>query len=95
MTCFVASGEQVAIALVVIALGKLGVPAKPLLAYQLGIETDNVYSKARIPNIRTAELENLLAQNIVPVIAGLSRALMKTATLLPWAVAARTPRRWP
>lgn len=66
----VASGEQVAIALVVIALGKLGVPAKPLLAYQLGIETDSVYSKARILNIRTAELENLLAQNVVPVIAG-------------------------
>lgn len=66
----VASGEQVAIALLVIALGKLGVPAKPLLAYQLGIETDSVYSKARILNIRTAELENLLAQNIVPVIAG-------------------------
>lgn len=66
----VASGEQVAIALVVIALGKLGVPAKPLLAFQLGIETDNIYSKARIKNIRTAELENLLAQNIVPVIAG-------------------------
>ncbi|MGZ3723023.1 MAG: aspartate kinase [Bdellovibrionales bacterium] len=66
----VASGEQVAIALVVIALGKLGVPAKPLLAYQLGIETDSVHSKARITNIRTAELENLLAQNIIPVIAG-------------------------
>ncbi len=66
----VASGEQVAIALLVIALTKLGVPAKPLLAYQLGIETDNVYSKARIKNVRTSELENLLAQNIVPVIAG-------------------------
>lgn len=66
----VASGEQVAIALVVIALGKLGVPAKPLLAYQLGIETDNVYSKARIKNIDTRELEQLLRNNIVPVIAG-------------------------
>lgn len=66
----VASGEQVAIALVVIALGKLGVPAKPLLAYQLGIETDNVYSKARIKNIDTRELEQLLRSNIVPVIAG-------------------------
>jgi aspartate kinase len=66
----VASGEQVAIALVVIALEKLGVPAKPLLAYQLGIETDSVYSKARIKNVRTDELENLLRQNIVPVIAG-------------------------
>jgi aspartate kinase len=66
----VASGEQVAIALVVIALGKLGVPAKPLLAYQLGIETDNVYSKARIKNVATDELEQLLRDGIVPVIAG-------------------------
>jgi aspartate kinase len=66
----VASGEQVAISLVVIALGKLGVPAKPLLAYQLGIETDNVYSKARIKNIVTDELEQLLRDNVVPVIAG-------------------------
>jgi aspartate kinase len=66
----VASGEQVAISLVVIALGKLGVPAKPLLAYQLGIETDNVYSKARIKSIVTDELEQLLRDNVVPVIAG-------------------------
>lgn len=66
----VASGEQVAIALVVIALEKLGVPAKPLLAYQLGIETDSVYSKARIKNIQTQTLETALASGIVPVIAG-------------------------
>lgn len=66
----VASGEQVSIALLTIALHKLGVPAKPLLAYQLGIETDSVYSKARIKNIRTAELEHALKAGAVPVIAG-------------------------
>jgi aspartate kinase len=66
----VASGEQVSISLLVIALEKLGIPAKPLLAYQLGIETDNVYSKARIRHIRTAELESLLDAGVVPVIAG-------------------------
>ena len=66
----VASGEQVAIALIVIALAKLGVEAKPLLAYQLGIETDRVYSKARIKNIQTRTLEDLLERSIVPVIAG-------------------------
>lgn len=66
----VASGEQVSIALIVIALSKLGVQAKPLLAYQLGIETDNVYSKARIKHINTSEIENLLSKGIVPVIAG-------------------------
>ncbi|MBX3020908.1 MAG: aspartate kinase [Bdellovibrionales bacterium] len=66
----VASGEQVSIALIVIALAKLGVPAKPLLAYQLGIETDSVYSKARIKSIRTKELEATLVAGVVPVIAG-------------------------
>lgn len=66
----VASGEQVSIALLTIALEKLGVPAKPLLAYQLGIETDSVYSKARIKNIDTRMLEGLLARGVVPVIAG-------------------------
>jgi aspartate kinase len=66
----VASGEQVAIALLAIALSKRGIAAKPLLAYQLGIETDSVYSKARITSIRTRELEDLLGQGIVPVVAG-------------------------
>src|SRR6185312_7437600 len=66
----VASGEQVAIALIAIALSKRGLAAKPLLAYQLGIETDSVYSKARITNIRTRELADLLEQGIVPVVAG-------------------------
>jgi aspartate kinase len=66
----VASGEQVSIALIVIALEKLGVPAKAMLGYQLGIETDSVYSKARIKNIDTRRLEDLLERGIVPVIAG-------------------------
>ena len=66
----VASGEQVSVSLLVIALEKLGVRAKPLLAYQLGLQTDSVYSKARIVNIQTAALEQLLEQDIVPVIAG-------------------------
>jgi len=66
----VASGEQVAIALLAIALEKRGLRAKPLLAYQLGIETDNVYSKARITHVQTRELEQLLSQGIVPVVAG-------------------------
>lgn len=66
----VASGEQVSIALLTIALGKAGVKAKPYLAYQLGIETDSVFAKARIRSISTAELENTLKAGVVPVIAG-------------------------
>lgn len=66
----VASGEQISIALIAIALNKVGIPAKPLLAYQLGVETDSIYSKARIKNIKTDVLESLLKQNIVPIVAG-------------------------
>lgn len=66
----VASGEQVSIALLAIAIEKRGYKAKPLLAYQLGIETDNLYSKARILSIKTDLLKKLLSQKIIPIVAG-------------------------
>jgi aspartate kinase len=66
----VASGEQVSVGLVSMALEKLGLKTQPLLAFQLGIETDSVYSKARIKNIQTQELERCISAGIIPVIAG-------------------------
>lgn len=66
----VASGEQVSIALLAIALEKRGIRAKPLLAYQVGIETDNLYSKARILKIKTDYLQSLVSENIIPIVAG-------------------------
>lgn len=66
----VASGEQVSVALLAMALEKRGYKAKPLLAYQLGIETDNLYSKARIKSVKTEVLRNLISQRIIPVVAG-------------------------
>ena len=65
-----ASGEQVAIALLTIALQKIGVPAKPLLAHQIGIRTDATAAKARITHVITDELRRLVDQGITPVIAG-------------------------
>ena len=65
-----ASGEQVSIALFSMALKKKGIPAIPLLAFQLGIETDSLYSKARIKKIDIKKLKNFLNQKIVPVVAG-------------------------
>src|SRR5437016_3500588 len=44
----VASGEQVSVALVSLALEKRGARTRPYLAHQLGIYTDSTYSKARI-----------------------------------------------
>jgi aspartate kinase len=66
----VASGEQVSVGLVSMALEKKGLKSQPLLAFQLGIETDSVYSKARIKNIRTQELERCINNGIIPVVAG-------------------------
>ena len=65
-----ASGEQVSIALLSLALKKRGVPATPLLAFQLGIKTDSIYSKARIQNIKTDVLNELLTSSTIPVVAG-------------------------
>lgn len=66
----VASGEQVSIALLGIALRKRGIQARPLLAYQLGIQTDKVYSKARIRKIDDLLLRDLCQRGVVPVVAG-------------------------
>ncbi len=65
-----AAGEQQAIALVALAINSIGAKAKPLLAHQIGIKTDSIYSKARILDIQTEEIRKLLKDNIIPVIAG-------------------------
>lgn len=66
----IASGEQVSISLLAIALQKRGIKAQPLLAYQLGIYTDSVHAKARIQKINGDPLLKLVQQGIVPIVAG-------------------------
>lgn len=65
-----ASGEQVAISLLSMALEKRGAKALPLLAHQLGIYTDAVYSKARITGINTENLMKTVQDGVIPVVAG-------------------------
>jgi aspartate kinase len=73
----VASGEQVAVGLVTLAInaeaqrrGLVREAARGLLGHQIGIFTDGVYSKARIQAIDTVLLHQLLQQRTIPVIAG-------------------------
>ncbi|MES2767575.1 MAG: aspartate kinase [Bdellovibrionota bacterium] len=66
----VASGEQVSIALLTMALEKKGLKAKPYLAYQLGIKTDSMYSRARIKEINTDMIMKDIQNGIIPVVAG-------------------------
>ena len=66
----VASGEQVTIGLLAIALQELGVNARSWLGWQIPIRTDGVHGKARIEGIDCSEIIRRFAQKQVAVIAG-------------------------
>jgi aspartate kinase len=66
----VASGEQVTVGLLTIALQTLGVPARSLLGWQAGIRTDGGYGKARIVEVDPRPVLDCLDQGMVPVVAG-------------------------
>ena len=65
-----ASGEQVSASLLALALEKRGIKTTPLLAHQVGIQTDNLFSKARIQEINTEQIIKCLNNDIVPLVAG-------------------------
>lgn len=65
-----ASGEQVSIALLSMALSKRGLSAHPYLAHQLGIQTDSIYSKARITNIDSQKIIAAIEKGEIPIVAG-------------------------
>jgi len=65
-----ASGEQVSIALLSLALKELGQPARSFLGHQVRIETDKAYGKARIRNIDSTKIMQSLKAGEVVVIAG-------------------------
>ncbi len=65
-----ATGEQVTIALLSMALEQLGCPAKSYTGAQVHIRTDNVHGKARIVAIDDTRVRQDLASGRVVVIAG-------------------------
>ena len=70
MDVLTASGEQVTIALLSMALQRLGIPAKSMLGDQVAIHTDSAFGKARIERIETESLHLALDAGCVPVVAG-------------------------
>ena len=66
----VATGEQVTIGLVALALQAAGVDARSWIGWQLPIMTDGAHAKARIERIETAEIERRMASGQVPVVPG-------------------------
>ncbi|HYA38300.1 MAG TPA: aspartate kinase [Candidatus Methylomirabilis sp.] len=65
-----ATGEQQTIALLAMALEKLGCPARSYTGQQVHILTDNAYGKARIMNIDESRIRADLNQGRVVVVAG-------------------------
>lgn len=65
-----ASGEQVAVALLAMVLLEMGIPARSFLASQVHIRTDSRHTEARIENIEVSALEQSLAAGQIAVVAG-------------------------
>ena len=65
-----ATGEQVTIGLLALALGKLGIQARSYTGWQVPIRTDGAHMKARIQGIDPDRLRADCQAGVVPVVAG-------------------------
>lgn len=70
MDVLLASGEQVSVALLAMALQDRGLKARSYLAPQARISTNNRHTNAQIEGIESQALKSLLADNGIPVVAG-------------------------
>ena len=65
-----ATGEQVSVALLAMALQDLQVPAQSFLGYQIRISTDSVFGRARIKAIDADNMREVVKDGRVAVVAG-------------------------
>ena len=70
MDMLLATGEQISIALMAMAIQALGQPAVSFTGAQIGIVTDSSHTKARIKNISTQRLRQTLEEGNIIVVAG-------------------------
>jgi aspartate kinase len=66
----VATGEQRTIALLALAIQRLGQPARSFTGTQIGIRTDTTHTRARIESVDARRIHDLLDAGAVAVIAG-------------------------
>jgi aspartate kinase len=70
MDMLLATGEQVSIALMAMAIQELGVPAISFTGAQIGIVTDSFHTKARIRNISAERMREALDAGKIAIVAG-------------------------
>ena len=66
----VSTGEQVSVGLVSMCLNGMGIKAQSLLGWQIPIICDDNHSKAKIIEINTNSILNILKNGAIPIIAG-------------------------
>ena len=70
MDMLLATGEQMSIALLAMAINALGEKAVSLTGGQVGIVTDETFTKAKIKKIDTRKIEKELAKDRIVIVAG-------------------------
>lgn len=70
MDMLLSAGEQISIALLAMAIEKMGFPVVSLLGWQAGFQTDSKHTIARIKKVQSERLEAELARRNIVVVAG-------------------------
>ncbi|MBQ8917168.1 MAG: aspartate kinase, partial [Oscillospiraceae bacterium] len=70
MDMLLSSGEQISIALLAMAIEKLGYPVVSLLGWQAGFKTNSVHGSARINRVETDRLRSELDRRNIVLVAG-------------------------
>jgi aspartate kinase len=70
MDLLLSSGERISCALLTIALNAIGCQAVSMTGRQIGLQTDNTHTRARIKQIDGARCKRYLEKNHVVVVAG-------------------------
>src|SRR5262245_53815543 len=70
MDMLLATGEQISIALMAMAIQELGEPALSFTGVQVGIRTDSTHTKARIKEISTDRMRQALSEGNIVIVAG-------------------------
>ena len=66
----ISTGEQISVALLAMALQKRNIKGKSYTAYQLGIRTNSMHSRARILDVKIEKLKEEISNGVVPVVTG-------------------------
>ncbi|MGN0517429.1 MAG: aspartate kinase [Acutalibacteraceae bacterium] len=70
MDMLLSSGEQISIALLAMAIEKLGYPVVSLLGWQAGFQTTSDYTSARIKRVTAERIRKEIDKNNIVIVAG-------------------------